>query len=144
MPFNIRRLLSLAAVLAAVGALAQAVPVGTYADVEERTRPFGKLCLKGEDCGVGDAPAAPVAASALSGSDVYDRFCHTCHNTGLNEAPKLGDAEAWAPRLSKGMDALLQTTKTGLNLMPMMGLCMSCSDAELQAAIDYMTGGAEG
>ena len=44
----------------------------------------------------------------------------------------------------KGMDALLQTTKTGLNLMPMMGLCMSCSDAELQAAIDYMTGEAEG
>ena len=128
----------MAAVLAGAAALGQAVPAGTYADVEARTLPFGKLCLKGQECGGAEAPTAAAPASALSGSDVYDRFCHTCHSTGLNEAPKLGDAEAWAPRVSKGMDALLQTTKTGLNLMPMMGLCMACSDAELQAAIDYM------
>ena len=134
----------MAAVFAAVSAIGQAIPAGTYADVEERTLPFGKLCLKGEQCGAADAAAAPATApTALSGGDVYDRFCHTCHSTGLNEAPKRGDAEAWAPRLAKGMDALLQTTRTGLNLMPMMGLCMSCSDAELQAAIDYTIGQTE-
>lgn len=138
------RLFCVVAVFAAVSAIGQAIPAGTYADVEERTLPFGKLCLKGEQCGAAEAEAAPAAASAaLSGGEVYDRFCHTCHNTGLNEAPKLGDAEAWAPRVAKGMDALLQTTRTGLNLMPMMGLCMACSDAELQAAIDYMIGDAE-
>lgn len=131
----------MAAVLAAAAAFGQAVPAGTYADVEARTQPFGKLCLKGQACGAAEATPAAEAPSALSGSDVYDRFCHTCHSTGLNEAPKIGDAEAWTPRLSKGMDALLQTTKTGLNLMPMMGLCMACSDAELQAAIDYMVAG---
>lgn len=124
--------------MAAVAALGQAVPAGTYADVEARTLPFGKLCLKGQPCGDAEATPAAEPASALSGSEVYDKFCHTCHSTGLNEAPKIGDAEAWEPRLSKGMDTLLQTTKTGLNLMPMMGLCMACSDAELQAAIDYM------
>jgi len=130
-------LAGVAAALAAAVALAQAVPAGTVADIRERTMPFGKLCMQGEPC-ASDAPA-PVVAAAMSGSDVYDRFCHTCHATGLNEAPKTGDAEAWAPRLAKGMEAMLQTTKTGLNLMPVMGLCMSCSDAELQAAIDYMT-----
>lgn len=140
MPLAISRLLCAAAVFFAVSTGGQAIPAGTYADVEERTAPFGKLCLKGEQCGAAEAAATPVAATALSGGDVYDRFCHTCHGTGLNEAPKIGDAEAWAPRLAKGMDTLLQTTRTGLNLMPMMGLCMSCSDAELQAAIDYMIG----
>lgn len=132
-----RKLAGAAAALAAVVTLAQAVPVGTVADIRERTMPFGKLCLQGEPC-ASEAPAPPAPA-AMSGSDVYGRFCHTCHATGLNEAPKTGDAEAWAPRLAKGMEAMLQTTKTGLNLMPVMGLCMACSDEELQAAIEYMT-----
>ena len=145
MPFQPSRLFCAAALVAAVSALGQAIPAGTYADVEERTLPFGKLCLKGEQCGAAQAEATTTpAAASLSGGDVYDRFCHTCHSTGLNEAPKIGDAEAWAPRLAKGPDVLLQTTKTGLNLMPMMGLCMACSDAELQAAIDYMIGDAAG
>ena len=34
----------------------------------------------------------------------------------------------------------METTRTGLNLMPVMGLCMNCTDRELQAAIEYMTG----
>ena len=133
-----KRILCLAAAIAATASLGQAVAPGTVADVVERTRPFGELCLKGEECGGEPAPAAP-AAQSLSGEDVYGMFCHTCHATGLNEAPKTGDAEAWAPRLAKGIDALLQTTRQGLNLMPANGLCMNCSDDELKAAIDHMT-----
>ena len=137
LPHNAKKLVCVGmAVVAAAIALAQAVPAGTVADVRERTKPFGKLCLQGEAC-AGEVPPAPPAA-AMSGSEVYRKFCHTCHGTGLNEAPKIGDAEAWALRLAKGMEAMLQTTRTGLNLMPMMGLCMACSDAELQAAIEYM------
>ena len=142
---GLRKLLGVAALIAAVAALGQAVPAGTVADIKERTAPFGKLCLQGEECGAQES-AAPAAPVAMSGSDVYGKFCHTCHNTGLNDAPKIGDAEAWAPRLAKGAETLLQTTKQGLNLMPAMGLCMSCADGELIAAIDYMTateGGAE-
>lgn len=119
-------------------ALAQTVPPGTVADIRERTAPFGSVCLEGEDCG-GQVAAAPPAAVALSGSDVYGKFCHTCHDTGLNDAPKLGDAAAWSPRLAKGMEALMETTRTGLNLMPVKGLCMACTDGELRAAIEYMT-----
>lgn len=118
-------------------ALAQAVPSGTVADIRERTAPFGSVCRAGENCGQATAP--PPAAAGLSGSDVYGRFCHTCHDTGLNEAPKLGDEAAWSPRLAKGMAALMETTRTGLNLMPVKGLCMTCTDSELQAAIEYMT-----
>lgn len=133
------RCLGLALALATGVALAQTVPPGTVADIRERTAPFGSVCVEGEDCGGQAAPPPPVAV-ALSGSDVYGKFCHTCHGTGLNEAPKLGDADAWSPRLAKGMAALVETTRTGLNLMPVMGLCMNCTDGELQAAIEYMTG----
>ena len=138
MHLNAKKLLCLAATIAAAAALGQAVSPGTDADVRERTRPFGELCLKGEDCGGEPPPAAPVA-QASSGEDVYSKYCHTCHDTGLNGAPTIGDAEAWAPRLAKGIDALLQTTRQGLNLMPPNGLCASCSDGELKAAIDHMS-----
>jgi len=138
---SVKQLLALLAAGIAAAALGQAVPAGPFADVDERTQPFGTLCLQGEDCaGEQDAAPPPVAAAAASGSETYGKFCRACHETGLNEAPKLGDAEAWAPRLAKGMDALLATTKTGLNVMPPMGLCMSCSDDELRDAIDYLVG----
>lgn len=132
-------------VLAAAGAsvaLAQAVSPGTVADVLERVRPFGALCVQGDDCGVAAAAPVPVATSAASrsGEEVYAAHCHVCHATGLNDAPKLADAAAWAPRLAKGAEALLKVTKEGLNTMPPMGTCMNCTDAELRAAIDHMSG----
>lgn len=130
--------LALVAVLATGLALAQSVPAGTVADIEERTRPFGKLCLAGEACGGVPAASPPPAATGRSGKEIYQDFCHLCHATGLNDAPKFRDAEAWAPRLAKGAEAMLKITKEGVNAMPMMGACMNCTDAELQAAIDHM------
>ena len=125
----------------AVAAVGDSVPAGTVADIEERTRPFGELCLEGDDCGGVQAPAPVVVqAAGRSGAEVYVLRCHVCHEGGLNNAPRIGDAEAWQSRLEKGMDELLRTTKEGLNLMPAMGTCMDCSDAELRAAIEHMTG----
>ena len=127
--------------LVGVGAVGDDVPAGTVADIEERTRPFGELCLEGDDCG-GVEAAAPVIVQATgrSGAEVYTLRCHVCHESGLTNAPKIGDAEAWQPRLEKGVDELLRTTKEGLNLMPAMGNCATCTDTELRAAIDHMTG----
>ena len=127
--------------LVAIGAGGDDVPAGTVADIEERTRPFGELCLQGDDCG-GIQATVPVVVQAAgrSGSEVYGTFCKVCHEAGLNAAPVVGDAEAWQPRLEKGMDELLRTTKEGLNLMPPMGTCMACSDAELRDAIEYLSG----
>ena len=135
--------LGIAAVFAASLALAQAVPFDTVADIAERTRPFGELCLRGQDCGGQAVAPVPAAAAGRSGEAVYAAHCHVCHATGLNDAPKLADAAAWATRLEKGAEALLQVTKEGLNTMPPMGTCMNCTDAELRAAIDYMTAAAE-
>ena len=58
---------------------------------------------------------------------------------GVAEAPLFQDAEQWAPRLEKGMDELLHTSRTGLGAMPPMGTCMDCSDDEMVAAIRYQS-----
>ena len=81
----------------------------------------------------------PTAAVAeRTGEEIYNSKCIACHMSGVAGAPKFGDAASWAPRAEKGIDALLATSKTGINAMPPMGTCMDCSDAELSSAIQYM------
>ena len=83
------------------------------------------------------AVAAPVVAEP--NMDKYNAACAACHVAGVAGAPKTGDAEAWAPRLEKGMDALVASVKNGLNAMPPGGLCMDCSDEEYMELITYMS-----
>jgi cytochrome c5 len=85
------------------------------------------------------APAAEAEAPvAASGEDIYKKACQACHAAGIAGAPKLGDKEAWAPRIAKGNDAMLESVKNGLNAMPPKGACMSCSDDDLRSAMEYM------
>lgn len=76
----------------------------------------------------------------VDGQKVCQTYCQACHAAGVAGAPKLGDKEAWAPRIAKGEDALLVSLNKGLNAMPPKGACMSCSEDELRAALDYMVG----
>ena len=70
----------------------------------------------------------------------YNKSCGVCHNTGAAGAPKTGDVEAWAPRMEKGMDTLMGHVVNGFNAMPPKGTCMSCSEADLKATVEYMIG----
>ena len=85
------------------------------------------------------------AAGAFAQPDMakYDKSCKVCHATGAAGAPKTGDAAAWAPRMSKGMDTLVKAVNTGLNAMPPKGMCFDCSDEDYQAMITYMAAPAE-
>lgn len=83
------------------------------------------------------------AAMADVPMDKYNKSCAVCHNAGAAGAPKTGDAAAWAPRLEKGMDVLVQSVKSGLNAMPPKGMCFDCTDAEYAALIEYMSTPAE-
>lgn len=87
-----------------------------------------------------EAPAADPAAAAASsgGQEIYSKTCIACHASGAAGAPKLGDKAAWEPRIAQGMDALMTTVLNGKNAMPPRGTCMTCSDDELRAAVDYM------
>ena len=73
------------------------------------------------------------------GAQVYQNYCFSCHTPGLNGAPILGDVDAWGARIAKGPALLLEATIEGIQpAMPPRGMCFSCSDEELAAAVDYM------
>jgi cytochrome c5 len=79
-----------------------------------------------------------VAEAGGTGEQIYNSSCTACHATGAAGAPKLGDREAWAPRIATGNDSLLASLMNGKNAMPPKGACASCSDADLKAALDYL------
>lgn len=110
-----------------------------YSDVESRIQPAGKVCLQGDSsCG---AAVASAGGAPKSGEDVYKSSCQGCHASGAGGAPKLGDAADWAARTEKGIEQVYSHAINGfsnIGMMPAKGLCMSCSDEEVMAAVDYM------
>lgn len=101
------------------------------------------LCLVGcndstPSVGVNGEPPAP----RHPGEETYTKFCFSCHAAGIAGAPRIGEQEAWQPRIAKGRALLLKTTLEGLPPgMPPKGLCLQCSEEQLAAAIDYMLPG---
>ena len=107
--------------------------------VLENIKPVGQVYVAGESEPEPEPAAAATAdAGPKSGDEIYNSSCAACHATGAAGAPKLGDTAAWAPRIAQGMDALVSNAINGLNAMPPKGLCMTCSDADLKAAVEYM------
>ena len=110
-----------------------------YGEVESRIQPAGKVCLQGDSaCG---SAVATAGGAPKSGEDVYKGSCQGCHASGAGGAPKLGDAADWKARTGKGMEAVYSNAINGfsnIGMMPAKGLCMSCSDDEVIAAVDYM------
>lgn len=125
--------------MAAVMAVSFSAFAGPMDDeIRERTKPVGKVCVEGEECGAAVAAAAPTGPR--SGEEVYQAACFACHGTGAGGAPKLGEAAAWADRIGKGMDELYNSGVNGLAGSAMMakGGCMNCSDDEVRSAVDYI------
>lgn len=90
---------------------------------------------------VAAAPAAapaPAASAAVNGQALYNQACAVCHVTGVAGAPKLGDKAGWAPRLGLGLEGLTASVIKGKGAMPPKGGAASASDAEIQAAVQYM------
>ena len=60
-------------------------------------------------------------ATLKTGEQVFAGQCTTCHSAGLVGAPKLGDAEAWTPRIKTGYEALLHSALAGKGQMGAQG-----------------------
>lgn len=75
-----------------------------------------------------------------TGEEVYKAVCVTCHGTGAAGAPKFGNKDDWAPRISQGFDTLLKTALAGKGAMPPRGGTSpdDVSDYEIARAIVYM------
>ncbi len=95
--------------------------------VAERIRPVGSVEVKD----VNDP------TSLKNGEQVYGAVCVACHGTGNLNAPKFGDAAAWAPRLPQGFETLLTHALKGKGAMPAQG-GGDFSDLEVGRAVVYM------
>lgn len=82
--------------------------------------------------------ATPALAAERSGKEVVDSVCSSCHASGKDGAPKLGDKAAWAQRAAKGLDKLTQNAITGVRNMPAHGGQAALSDIEMSRAVGYM------
>ena len=88
----------------------------------------------------GAKPAAAAKADADKGKSVYEATCMVCHAAGVAGAPKVGDQAAWAPRMKSGMSTLYASSIKGKNAMPPKGGNLALTDADVNAAVDYMVG----
>ena len=73
-----------------------------------------------------------------SGKEVVEATCVSCHGSGANGAPKIGDKQAWRKRAAKGFSSLTVNALTGIRKMPPHGANMALTDTEIKRAIVYM------
>lgn len=137
-----KKVVSLALVAMGLMASVAVFSASDLADaMKKRLQPMGELCMEGSDCAA--APVAAASGEPRSGEAVYSTKCFTCHATGAAGAPKYGVATDWASRIANGVESLYANAINGVGGMPAKGLCMDCSDNELNAAVDHMVAGSQ-
>ena len=95
--------------------------------VGKRIQPVGAVVVKD----------ANDQSTLRTGEQVFAAQCTTCHTAGLVGAPKFGDADAWAPRIKTGYDALLHSALAGKGQMAAQG-GGDFTDLEIGRAVVYM------
>ncbi|MFT4927246.1 MAG: cytochrome c5 [Phenylobacterium sp.] len=76
-------------------------------------------------------------------SQTYQNACKICHETGLNDAPKVGDAQQWQQRLQQGRAVVYQHALLGFKGMPAKGGNAQLSDELVKSVVDYMIAASE-
>jgi cytochrome c5 len=110
----------------------QGDPAMSDVAVAKRLKPVAELVVV-------DASAPKASKSA---EEVYNGVCAACHASGLLSAPKLGDKDAWGPRIAQGYDILVKHAVEGIRQMPAKGGSTDLSDVEVARAIAYMANSA--
>ncbi len=72
------------------------------------------------------------------GRKLYESNCGACHNTGVVGAPEVDKQRVRQILRDQGRDHLYQVAIEGDGPMPPRGGCSICSDARVEAAVDYM------
>jgi len=84
----------------------------------------------------------PVSRAALpverTGEQIVKVQCSKCHQAGVGGAPRIGDRNAWIPRLKGGLDATVSSAIKGHGGMPARGGTADLTDSEIRSAILYM------
>ena len=97
-----------------------------------RIKPFGEVTIADASSPKGN----------LTGEQVFQSLCKTCHEPGIAGAPKVGDKAQWAGSIKKGYETLAQHAINGIQesgkVMPPKGGNPDLADVEVQRAVVYM------
>ncbi len=101
----------------------------TETGVLNRIKPVGEVTLAEANAPKGN----------MSGEQVYQAVCKTCHEAGIAGAPKAGDNGAWGPRIKQSVDQLFAHAINGTDKgMPPKGGNPDLADVEVQRGVVYM------
>ena len=83
-------------------------------------------------------PSSGETPGRRSGRQIYEMVCGGCHSTDMPGSPELHVDADWEESRKKTRAELYETVLQGSGAMPPRGLCETCSDGELQAAVDFI------
>ncbi len=120
--------------------LSQLMTSGTTGEVADdsvvlkRIQPVGTVVLAD----------ATGPKGTLSGEQVYQQVCKTCHEAGLAGAHKFGDKAAWAKVIAQGEALTVEHAIKGFKAMPAKGGNPDLEDVEVRRSVVYMINKAGG
>lgn len=85
-----------------------------------------------------EMPPQPNIGEGAAGAYIYNSYCSGCHDPGIGNTPRLGDAARWNPLIKSGINKLYAVAIKGVDGMPAKGTCIHCSDRDIKNAVDYM------
>ena len=111
---------------------------------------FGTVFLVA--CASGGSESSPVSSEPVAqeaplawteryfqlGKETYKSTCALCHDEGKEDAPKIGDRDAWSSRSQLWSAVLLEHAKDGYLEMPAKGGNPELTDRLVEAAGEYM------
>lgn len=125
--------------------------VNKEALVEHRIAPVGgvyagdtgRAAMQAAQEAAAKAAASQVAyGGSTDGKTIFDNLCHSCHETGVAGAPKVGDKPEWAPRIAEGAATLLKHALDGFSgktgVMPPKGGNPALTEEQVKAAVEWM------
>ena len=73
-----------------------------------------------------------------SGASIYKEVCAACHSSGVANAPKLGDQNAWKKLIGEGQVIITAHGYVGVRAMPPKGGKESLTVEQFAEALNYM------
>ena len=123
-------LISLFAHFVNPGATATAeVPVAATAEADKNIKPEAEVVVAAAEAG---------PHQDKTGEEVVTAVCSACHTAGLMNAPKIGDAAQWGPRIAQGYETLVNHATNGIRSMPARGGNADLTDGEVANAVAFM------
>lgn len=85
-----------------------------------------------------DPVKAYASPTSFTGENLVNTQCVTCHGSGKDGAPRLGEFADWKARLNKGIDGLVNSSIKGHKAMPSRSGMPQLSDTDMRNAVTYM------